>query len=150
MTTYLSSSAKQTRAVASALAKKLKRSAVVTLSGELGSGKTQFVKGLARGLGIKQTITSPTFILLRSYRLGGGKKRQRATFFSHLDLYRIKKTSDLDNLGLTEILNRKNHIIAIEWPEKIKKLLPKNHIRVFIDHYGNASNQRRIKIVGVS
>ena len=144
------SSEKQTQKVAQNLAGSLKGGNVVALYGDLGSGKTVFVKGLAKGLGIKRRITSPTFVFVKSYKLPRAKSprycpkslHERAEssasefktpngFFHHVDLYRGKDVSDFAALGLTEIFS-KDAIVALEWADRIKKGLPKNRIDVFI------------------
>lgn len=99
----------------------------------MGAGKTTFIQGLARGLGIKGRINSPTFIIMRNYG-----------HFYHVDLYRLENNikSELDNLGLLDIINEGKSIVVIEWPDKIKEFLPKNTINVFINTTGD--NSRRI------
>ena len=94
---------------------------VVGLKGDLGSGKTTFIQGFARGLGIKNRIMSPTFIIFRHYLL---RKKSRAHLF-HMDAYRIKKSSELKHLNFEEILSLPKSVMLIEWPEKIKKALPR-------------------------
>lgn len=91
---------------------------VFGLIGELGSGKTQLVKGLAKGLGISQAITSPTFSIVNEFK--SSKLR-----FVHIDLYRLDGAEDIQKIGLEEFLN-KNSIVAIEWAEKWFGLLDKN------------------------
>ncbi len=93
---------------------------VFALWGNLGSGKTTFTKGLARGLGIQKTITSPTFTLLQSYRLSG---KLRGWTFYHFDLYRLKNTDDFFQEGFNAILSQPRSIIVIEWPKIVAPLL---------------------------
>lgn len=93
---------------------------VVTLSGELGSGKTTFVQGFAAGLGIKEKILSPTFVIVKSYGVPNTEK----TLY-HIDCYRIKDSKDLLELGWREIVQNPNDIILLEWPERAKGILPK-------------------------
>lgn len=114
--------AAQTRVFGYALAEKVKNGGVICLYGPLGAGKTTLVQGLARGLGIKRRITSPTFIIVRKY----GR-------FWHVDLYRLNSPEEIEALGLREILADKENIVAIEWPEKIDKILPKGAIKVYLD-----------------
>ncbi len=131
-TQYLSKSPSQTLALGQSLAKKLlklkkfKKSGptIIALEGELGCGKTTFIKGLAKGLGIKQKITSPTFILIKRYPIANSSLSDFRHFY-HIDCYRIKKPLELEKLGLKKILKDNSSIVAIEWAEKIKKLLPK-------------------------
>ena len=103
---------------------------VVALYGDLGSGKTTFVQGLARGLGIKRRIISPTFVIIRSYNLKAQSAKRKATtqslkLFYHIDLYRIENNRYLEGLGLEEITNDPKNIVAIEWAEKMGNFLPK-------------------------
>jgi tRNA threonylcarbamoyladenosine biosynthesis protein TsaE len=109
------------------LAKKTNKAKAVVLylQGNLGSGKTTFLQGVAKGLGIKEKITSPTFVIMK--RFGN---------FYHFDCYRINKPEEILELGWNDIISNHNNIIAIEWSEKIKKYLPKNAIKIdfkFID-----------------
>ena len=112
------------------LAKDNDNSAVVIgLQGELGAGKTTFLQGFARGLGIKEKITSPTFVLMKRFEIPQQDikiSRHNYRNFYHLDCYRIEQPSEILTLGWQEIINNPKNIIAIEWPDKIKPLLPKN------------------------
>ncbi len=128
---FLSKSPKQTQKIASDLARKIiktKKGAVIALEGELGAGKTVFVKGFAKVLGIKAKIKSPTFVLMKKYSVPGG------TNLYHLDCYRVEDHKDLKVPELNEIIDKSHHIILIEWAERIKKMLPEKHITVHIDH----------------
>ena len=100
---YQSSSEEETKKIAKDFAKLLKSGDVVALFGDLGSGKTVFVKGLARSLGIKTTITSPTFVLIKSYPI---YRAQKSLSFYHLDLYRVSGTKDIKSLGLKELFSK--------------------------------------------
>jgi tRNA threonylcarbamoyladenosine biosynthesis protein TsaE len=92
---------------------------ILALSGDLGSGKTTFVQGLALGLGIKEPIQSPTFVILNIYK----------DLLYHFDLYRLKKTSDFTSLGFEEYFQKKG-LCAIEWPDRIASLLPPGIISI--------------------
>ena len=113
---------------------------IIALTGELGSGKTTFVQGLAEGLGVKKKIISPTFILMRTY-----KAKKKNTFY-HLDLYRLETNleRELENLGVKDIWNQKANILAIEWAEKIRELLPESTIWVKFEYLSD--DQRKIII----
>lgn len=133
---------------------------VIALYGDLGSGKTTFVQGLAEGIGIKQRIISPTFIIVRQYKispprslfihLGGGEATTstpaRCNTFYHIDLYRIETEKELEGLGIEETLNDKNAIIVIEWAEKLGELLPKQRIDICFEHF--SKHERKITIYG--
>jgi len=107
---YYSGSSLDTEKLGLSLGRMLKGGEVILLVGELGSGKTVLVKGIARGLDIKENIVSPTFIIIKNYDMG----RLR---LNHIDLYRI---SSLDGLGIEEYLDDHEAVTVIEWGEKIK------------------------------
>jgi tRNA threonylcarbamoyladenosine biosynthesis protein TsaE len=99
---------------------------VVSLEGSLGSGKTEFLKGIAKSLKLKNKIISPTFIVMRKYDLND-------CFFKslwHLDCYRVFDKKSLTEIGFQDLINDKNNIIFIEWGNKFKNLLPKNSLRL--------------------
>lgn len=118
------------------------RALVIALSGDLGGGKTTFLKGFARGLGIKDKILSPTFIIMRKSQIPNPEQRFR--FFYHLDCYRIEKPKEILELGFREIIADPKNIVAIEWSEKIKKILPPNTFSVKFELVTGKQNQRRI------
>ncbi|SRR3989344_810784 len=130
MEKFISRSEVDTHRLAEKIAESIKRglpagrqSKIIALYGNLGSGKTTFVQGLAKALGIRQRIISPTFVIIRPHKLKTNK-----TFY-HIDLYRLGK-ADPNNLGLKEIFLEKDAIVAIEWAEKIEKLLPKDTLKI--------------------
>mgnify|MGYP001574193795 CR=1 FL=1 len=112
---------------------------LIALIGDLGSGKTTFTQGFAEGLGIKDKIISPTFILIRQHPIPNSKK----TLF-HIDLYRLEKDFNLNELGLSEIFDKKGNLVLIEWADKISNLAPKETIRVNIKKI--SQNTREISI----
>jgi len=119
---FFSTSEKQTFNFAKNFSKKLTDGAVIGLVGNLGAGKTIFTKGLAAGLGIKKNITSPTFVLMKIYKVSEQNKIKNLV---HIDAYRIKSACDLTAIGADEYFNRTDTITVIEWASKIKKILPK-------------------------
>ncbi len=131
---YLTISEKQTFNLAKQIAKEFKSKKIIGLIGELGTGKTIFVKGLAAGLGIKKNITSPTFVLMRVYKIAN-RKSQIANFV-HIDAYRIKSAKDLLAIGVEEYFKRPDTITVIEWADKIKEILPKETRYVKIKYQG--------------
>ena|SRR3989344_3585821 len=143
---YKSNSVKKTQKIATNIALKIFKSKprrhaiIVALEGELGAGKTTFVKGFARALGVKSHITSPTFVILKGYRLQVAGYR----FLYHIDTYRLKDHRDLIPLGVKEIIADPKNIILIEWSDRVKKILPKKYIKVHIDHLDK--NSRKITI----
>lgn len=111
-------SAKETEERAAAFARLLPPDLILTLEGDLGVGKTTFVRGLAKGLGIHEEITSPSFALLHVYQ---GKRQ-----LLHIDAYRLKQSSQFDELMVWDIVQAPWNIV-VEWPEKIADRLPTDH-----------------------
>lgn len=136
-TGQMTTSEQETAAVARALAATLKPGAVLLLSGNLGAGKTAFVRGLAEGLGIdRDEVSSPTFTLVHEYRGG------RLTLY-HVDLYRLDRAAT-DDLGLEE-LGVRDGVLAIEWPDRLTHALADAR-RIQIDFINDTT--RRITIDG--
>ncbi|MEA3453125.1 MAG: tRNA (adenosine(37)-N6)-threonylcarbamoyltransferase complex ATPase subunit type 1 TsaE [Patescibacteria group bacterium] len=107
------------------ISKKIEKKAlVIGLEGDLGGGKTTFVQGFAKGLGIKEKILSPTFVILKKFKILNG----RFETFYHIDCYRIGGPKDILDLGFNEIISNSKNIVLIEWANKIKKILPKQVI----------------------
>ena len=145
---FLSSSPKDTVRVATILADEIflsridtKGAFVIGFSGELGVGKTIFIKSFARRAGILKKITSPTFLLMRRYNLNG---KQYKNLF-HIDAYRTADPKEFKKIGLHEILDDKKNIVLIEWVGKIKKILPKDMLIIKIVH-GDKSAERIISV----
>lgn len=120
MIKIISKSEKETKLLAKKVASSLKGGEILALIGELGAGKTFFTQSLAHILGVKEKITSPTFILLKTYRATGKKIKK----IYHLDAYRLKSANDLTDLGILEFLGAKKSLTVIEWADKVKKILP--------------------------
>jgi tRNA threonylcarbamoyladenosine biosynthesis protein TsaE len=119
----LSSNPEETRLIGSEFVRNTPAATVLSLIGALGAGKTEFVKGLALGLGIETEVTSPTFTIIHEYRGG------RDPLF-HMDFYRLREERELDEIGLDEYL-RAGGICAIEWGDKFPNRLPRDTIKVF-------------------
>jgi tRNA threonylcarbamoyladenosine biosynthesis protein TsaE len=111
-----SGSAAETEAAGARLAENLQVGDVVALVGELGAGKTQFVKGIARGLGVADTVTSPTFTLIHEYRGG------RLSLY-HFDFYRLDQAGALTTIGFDEYLSG-DGVCVIEWADKFASVIP--------------------------
>lgn len=107
------------------IAKSLHGGEILALSGPLGSGKTTFTKALAKALGVKQTVTSPTFVLMQQYQTSKLSKNKSPLWLYHLDLYRTKNFPEVAGTGLQEVWGRPEVITVIEWADKIKSYLPK-------------------------
>ncbi len=138
---YTTTSDKQTFALGKKFATTLKGGEVIALDGELGAGKTVFVKGLAAGLGISATVHSPTFILTKPYTV---KKNKGVTVLLHIDAYRLKDAAQLEGIGIEDYIHEPTCVIVIEWAERVKTLLPKKHIRIILQSI--AQNKRIITI----
>ena len=133
--TITTHSEEDTATVGRELAATLSAGAVVLLYGDLGAGKTAFVRGLAEGLGVsRDEVSSPTFTLIQEYRGG------RLTLF-HADLYRIDDPREFDELGLDEV--GEDGVLAIEWAERLP-IPPPNSISISIEHAGD--NDRRVTV----
>ena len=127
----------ETEALGAALAEELKPGAVVAFTGDLGAGKTAFVRGLARGLGIGERVTSPTFTIVNEYEGG------RLPLF-HFDLYRLGSSDELVDIGWEDYLSR-GGVCAVEWSEKVSEALEPGAIRVDIRRGGD-DGQRVVTI----
>lgn len=106
------------------LGKKIKERTVFALIGDLGSGKTKFLQGLASGLGVKEKVNSPTFNILKIYKVGGTANKVKV--FCHIDAYRLTSAEDLVSLGILEFFSQPEVVTAIEWAEKVKNIWPKD------------------------
>jgi tRNA threonylcarbamoyladenosine biosynthesis protein TsaE len=119
---HASSNPDETRFIGSDFVRNAQAGTVVSLVGDLGAGKTEFVKGLAAGLGFAGEVTSPTFTILHEYRGG------RLPLF-HMDFYRLHEESELDEIGFDDYL-KAGGVCAIEWGDKFPNRLPADSIRV--------------------
>ena len=135
--TFLTNSPRETEAVGEALAKILQPGAVIAYRGDLGAGKTAFTRGLARGLGYGEPVTSPTYTIVNEY-LGG-----RLPLF-HFDMYRLRSSDDLWDIGWEDYLDR-GGVCAVEWSENVADAL-ENPILITIEKLGE--DARRITIEG--
>jgi tRNA threonylcarbamoyladenosine biosynthesis protein TsaE len=127
----------ETEQTAASFARTLKSGDVVALFGDLGVGKTAFVRGLAAGLGYADRVTSPTFNLVHEYDC--------APKLHHYDLYRLNGVDDLEELGYYDALDG-GGILALEWSERIEHALPHGHIRVTLVREPDDNNRRKITI----
>lgn len=136
---YNSNSPNDTEMIAKALAKKLKPSDVICLRGDLGVGKTAFVQGLVKGLGVTEPISSPTFTIVNCYT--GGKMP-----IYHFDVYRIEDSDEMYEIGFDEYVYG-DGVTVIEWPDNIADILPDNAYNITIEKdYEKGENFRRIEI----
>lgn len=127
----------ETKSLGENFAKQIKNGAIIALYGQLGSGKTTFTQGFAKGLGIKKRIISPSFVIVRTYKIKNKPQEIGDKNFYHIDLYRTESKKDIDGLGIEEILTDSENIVVIEWAEKLENLLPKKRIDInfiYIEH----------------
>jgi tRNA threonylcarbamoyladenosine biosynthesis protein TsaE len=146
----ITQSAEQTQKIGKILAEeiiksnlKINKALVIGLEGDLGSGKTTFIQGLAKGLIIKERITSPTFVIMKKYSFRS-KTPKRVGWFYHIDCYRIGP-KDLLDLDFKEILNQPQNLIVIEWAERVKKILPKDIIWLKFEYLDQDKRRMIIK-----
>lgn len=139
MSVYISSSPNDTVNIAESFAKKLSGGEIIALKGGLGMGKTCFVKGLARGLGFRGQVTSPTFAIVNEY-IGG-----RLDLF-HFDMYRITGWDDLYSTGYFEY-SAAGGVVAVEWSENIEGALEKENV-IYVTIERISENERKITISG--
>jgi tRNA threonylcarbamoyladenosine biosynthesis protein TsaE len=132
-------SAGKTRQLGESIAKRLKANDVIALCGELGAGKTTLIQGIAKGLGIKNWVTSPTFTIINEFT---GKIP-----LYHVDLYRLNNINEAEDIAIEEYFN-KGGITVIEWAEKIKEILHDNTIKIAMKIV--SENKRSIKVEGLT
>ncbi|MBI4919795.1 tRNA (adenosine(37)-N6)-threonylcarbamoyltransferase complex ATPase subunit type 1 TsaE [Candidatus Azambacteria bacterium] len=116
------------------------RASILALSGDLGAGKTAFIQGLARGLKIKEDVSSPTFVIQKDFRLSLKKYKN----FYHIDAYRLKNPEELLELGFEDLIKNPENIIAVEWADKVENILPKDVLKIKFENLGG--NKRKISI----
>lgn len=137
----LSTSSDQTFQLGENIGKKLHGGEILLLHGDLGSGKTTFSQGVARGLGVTGRVTSPTFLIIRSYSLSADISLQ--TLY-HIDAYRLSDVREADGLGLQDIFRDQKAIVLCEWPERIAELLPAKRKNVYFTYVDD--EMRKIEI----
>lgn len=135
---FITSSEEETENIGKSLAMSLSKGDSVLLRGNLGAGKTVFSRGFARGLGITEPVSSPTYTIVQEYELPDGGR------LYHLDLYRISGVNAALAFGVDEFLDDPQGISLIEWPDRIDGILPENAICVEIEHLSDS--ERRLTI----
>lgn len=140
---YISNSALETFKVGFNLGPKIKKGYIITLRGELGSGKTQLISGICNYFKIDDIVTSPTFSIYNQY-FGIIEKDEVVIF--HIDLYRIKNLDELNEIGFDEVINNEKIIKLIEWPDIAKNYLSKIDIEILIKINNQDENKREIII----
>ncbi len=135
-------SEQETLQLAQSFARRLERGDVVALWGELGTGKTRFVKGVCEAFGVDHHVSSPSFVILNRYE--GKGRDDRELFVYHLDLYRVKSIEEIYDLGFEEFIYSEG-ITLVEWAEQLADLLPSRRYDVRL-HYGQQDSERMISI----
>jgi len=149
MKTFITNNSKETQALGEKLAQEIKGGEIIALKGDLGAGKTTFTQGLLKGLGTEGPYTSPTFLIMKEYKISEQKKvnneQNEIKKVYHIDAYRVN-TQDILNLGWEEIIlpsaDGSKNIIIIEWPERIEKIIPANALWINFEWMGE--NKRKI------
>ncbi|HTP11994.1 MAG TPA: tRNA (adenosine(37)-N6)-threonylcarbamoyltransferase complex ATPase subunit type 1 TsaE [Bacteroidota bacterium] len=139
---FHSKSPGETLDIASSFAASLKRNEIVALVGELGSGKTQFVKGICRHFKVREQVSSPTFVMLHRY--DGLDAFQKEILLYHFDLYKVKSPAEVFDLGYEEFF-RGNGICMIEWAELLGELMPFSRTEIRLS-FGADERERRIEV----
>ena len=134
---FITNSPEQTEAVGAALGKALPAGTILAYRGDLGAGKTAFTRGLARGLGVREIVTSPTYTIVNEY-LGG-----RMPLF-HFDMYRLGSSDELFDIGWEDYLER-GGVCAVEWSENVDDAMEN---AIYVTIYKTGENSRRIVIEG--
>ena len=134
-------SVKETQTLARELSVNLTGGDVVCLNGELGSGKTTFVQGLATGLGVKGTVHSPTFLRMQLRKTSHPSIKA----LCHIDAYRIEDPNELREIGAFDHISQENTVTIVEWADRVKDVLPKCTVTVTLEH-GKKENEREITI----
>jgi tRNA threonylcarbamoyladenosine biosynthesis protein TsaE len=132
-------SAEETQRFGAVLGGLLRGDAIITLAGDLGAGKTTFVQGLGKGLGVRATITSPTFVLINRYRTADGRQLQ------HADCYRLANAPlEMWDAGLSDLF-LSDDVVVVEWADRIPGLLPPEYLDISIDQ--DEGDLRRFRLV---
>lgn len=139
---YRSESEEQTLDFAATLAKSLRGGDVITLEGPLGAGKTCFVRGMAKGMGLVATeVSSPTFVICQEYSSVG-----TPLALVHIDAFRLSGPDELESIGWNELLESPDTVMAIEWPSRVQAALPDRRIDILMGHEGEHSRSISIRV----
>lgn len=146
--TFISNSVTETHTFAKELLSELSTN-LICLYGELGAGKTTFVQGLARALGIKKRILSPSFVLVREYKINvkspfdsaQGRRQLKVKNLHHIDCYRINSEQDIKSIDLKEIWSDPANLVVVEWAERVQKILPQKRIDIKFEYIGEKKRE---------
>ena len=144
---YITSSPSRTKKLAFSIAKEIihrsssrKKAVILALNGELGGGKTTFIQGFAPALGIKKRILSPTFVIERKFLL----EKAGFKYFYHFDCYRLHSEKEILDLNFQNIISNPENLVAIEWADKIKSILPPRTITLSFKFISERKREIRI------
>lgn len=140
---FISKNSEETKNYGLIFAQKLTSGTTILLYGDLGSGKTTFVKGFAAGLGIKDRILSPTFVLQRIHQVPNSKIKR----LNHMDLYRIENPIEIKNLGIEEIVEDTENVNIIEWADRLIDFKPIKGFRIHFNYINE--NEREIEVTNL-
>lgn len=142
---FFTNSGNETKKIGEKIAKEIlknnfsnKNAFLIGLRGELGGGKTTFMQGFAKGLGAKDKVLSPTFVLVKKFKIPKGKIK----YLYHIDCYRLNNEKDLLDLGFKEMIPNPENIVVVEWADKIKKIMPKKSFWIIFEFI--SENKRKI------
>lgn len=145
---YTTKNYKQTQKLGKVLAREIlkiglqKQAVVLGLRGNLGGGKTTFLQGFAEGLGVGEKILSPTFVILKKFKIS----RNNFKNFYHIDCYRLNDSKDILELDFKTIISDPKNIIAIEWPEKVRDILPEGVVNIYFEFVDKTKRKIEIKM----
>lgn len=140
---YISNSEEETVLLGSEFAKKLQAGDMVSFYGDLGSGKTEFIRGICKQLKVNELVSSPTFTVINQYE---GHLKNADVPIYHIDLYRIKSDEELENIGFDECIHTSDGIKLVEWAEKANGDTPSGCYKVTIRNDDDIDNRRSIDI----
>lgn len=127
--------------------KKYNHATVLALQGELGAGKTTFTKSLARILGITESVTSPTFVIQKTFSIAEAFSKNIFAQLIHIDSYRLDLSAELAHLGWNDLLNQKENLIVVEWPERIDDILPAQYILLKFSHVDETTREVEVVVI---
>lgn len=114
---------------------------IVALSGDLGAGKTTLTQAIAKELGIKENVISPTFIIMKNYEIKNGSHKK----LIHIDAYRLNSHQELEKLGWQEIISNPENLVLIEWPERVQEIIPNGAIAISLSHINEGERSIEIR-----
>lgn len=132
-----SKSSEETKKIGEDFANKIENGMVILLYGDLGAGKTTFVQGFAKGLGIKDRILSPTFVLQRMHDVDSKEIKR----LNHMDLYRIENPMEIENLGIEELFDDPQSLTIIEWADRLLNFKPKKGFKITFKEFGDMERE---------